>query len=79
MVHGLEGGGRATPKWGAPAAGIVAAIRPLDLHHVRTQRGEDGAGIRAGDVYAKLDDFDAGQGQGAAGVLELQVHGLWMI
>src|SRR5919107_931479 len=50
---------------GAPAAGVVAAFRVLDLDDVGAELGEDEAGVWSGDAVADLDNGNPRQGLGA--------------
>lgn len=62
-VHRVKRGGGITPERWPPAAGVVTPFGALDLDDVRTQGGEDLAGVRAGQVLRDLGHFDASQRQ----------------
>ncbi len=48
-VHCEEHRALAVPEWRPPRATVVAGVGPLDLDHVRAERGEDLGAVRPGD------------------------------
>ena len=46
-VHREEHRALAVPEGRPPGAAVVAGVRPLDLHHVRSERGQDLGAVRA--------------------------------
>ena len=58
-VDGGEDGAHArAPRARAPLAEVVAALRALDLDHVRPQVGEQHRAVRAGDHAREIEDTD---------------------
>ena len=58
-VHGEEHRALAVPERRAPGAAVVARVRPLDLHDVGAERGEDLGAVRPGDRRRHVDDARA--------------------
>jgi hypothetical protein len=62
-VEHLEQGGDAVCKGRPPVAGVVAAVRVLDLDDIGPEVGENGTRIGTGDAVAQFDHSDSTQRQ----------------
>ncbi len=62
-VDGEEVGGLAVRVRRTPGAGVVAALRVLDLDDVRAQVGQEHGGVRRGQHAPEVGDEDAAQRQ----------------
>ena len=61
-VHREEHRALPVPERRAPRAPVVTRVRPLDLHHVGAERGEDLGAVRPGDRRRDVDDAHAFEG-----------------